>query len=224
MRGDGGGVGVLGTSSNGSGVYGSSSASVGAYGVSASGYGVLGIVANGAAGQGVGAITYNSNSIALSGSVGPGVPGAYAGYFNGQVTINGDFAVTGSKSALVPHPDGSHRLLYCVESPEAWFEDFGSGTLASGKADIALDADFAALVDTKDYHVFLTQHEAEGAGLAVTRRDAAGFTVMERNKGAGGGTFSYRVVARRKGTAGVRLAKATLPELHPAPAPVKPGG
>ncbi len=39
----------------------------------------------------------------------------------------------GTKSAAVPHPDGSHRLLYCVEAPEAWFEDFGEGTIGRGQ-------------------------------------------------------------------------------------------
>ncbi|MDQ2784245.1 MAG: hypothetical protein M3Y58_04500, partial [Chloroflexota bacterium] len=48
----------------------------------------------------------------------------YAGFFNGNLTV-----VNGNKNVAVPFPDGSHRLLYCVEAPEAWFEDFGTGTL-----------------------------------------------------------------------------------------------
>ena len=91
--------------------------------------------------------------------------GAIAGQFSGPVNIynapatgtpitTGDlyvqrnFQVSGTKSAAVPHPDGTHRLLYCVESPEAWFEDFGEGTITAGKADVKLDPDFAAVVDT----------------------------------------------------------------------------
>ena len=38
--------------------------------------------------------------------------------------------VGGIKSAAVPHPDGSHRQLYCMESPENWFEDFGNVSFA----------------------------------------------------------------------------------------------
>ena len=34
------------------------------------------------------------------------------------------------RSAAVPHPDGFHRRLYCIECPESWFEDFGEGTLS----------------------------------------------------------------------------------------------
>jgi hypothetical protein len=52
----------------------------------------------------------------------------------------------GPKSAAVPHPDGTTRILYCLECPESWFEDFGKGQLARGKAQIAFDPDFAAIV------------------------------------------------------------------------------
>ena len=48
------------------------------------------------------------------------------------------------------------RRLYCMESPESWFEDFGEATLVCGEASIPLDPDFAAVVDTAKYHVFLT--------------------------------------------------------------------
>ena len=44
----------------------------------------------------------------------------------------GNSAVTGTKSALVPAENGTHRTLYCVESPDCWFEDFGRGTQRYG--------------------------------------------------------------------------------------------
>ena len=43
-----------------------------------------------------------------------------AGYFAGDVTITGNLTLNGMKSAAVPFPDGSRRLLYCMESPELW--------------------------------------------------------------------------------------------------------
>lgn len=109
-------------------------------------------------GNGVVATTNTANNYALfgqtatAGAIGiyglGSVAGSYAGLFVGKVTVSGDFNVTGSKSAAVPHPDGTHRLLYCVEAPEAWFEDFGEGRLTGGRAAIALDPDFAAVVAT----------------------------------------------------------------------------
>jgi hypothetical protein len=55
--------------------------------------------------------------------------------------VNGNFVATGgTKSAAVKDATGQHRLVYCVESPESWFEDFGSGQLVGGKAEIKLDS------------------------------------------------------------------------------------
>ena len=99
----------------------------GCYGYSHNGPGLVG--ATGAAG-----------SAAVVGSTN-GVAGAYAAIFYGAFVVVG-----GAKSAAVPHPDGSHRLLYCMESPESWFEDFGEGQLACGKAEVTIDPDFAAVV------------------------------------------------------------------------------
>jgi hypothetical protein len=63
------------------------------------------------------------------------------------VFVRGDFTVAGgAKSAAVPHPDGTHRWLYCLESPESWFEDFGRAQLTCGRAEVKIDPDFAALV------------------------------------------------------------------------------
>ena len=85
--------------------------------------------------------------------------------------VNGNFTVIGPglKSAAVPHPDDSHRLFYCVESPESWFEDFGEGQLAEGKGAVRLDPDFAALVDVNGYHVFIL---SMGSLVAYSSRNA----------------------------------------------------
>ncbi len=148
--------------------------------------------------------------------------GAYAGYFTGPVTVAGDFAVTGSKSAAVKDPtDGAYRLLYCVESPEAWFEDFGAATFTAGKATVTLDPAFAVLVDTSGYHVFLTEQDDHNA-LFVASRSATGFVVQAKNAPGGTGTFSYRVVARRKDGTHPRLAKVVLPDATKLTVPPPP--
>ena len=49
-----------------------------------------------------------------------------------------------------------------------------TGTLAGGKADIKLDADFAALIHTEDYHVFLTSHG--DYHIHTPQRGASGFS------------------------------------------------
>lgn len=167
------------------------------YGISARGHGLVGATATAGAAAVVGA----SN----------GVAGAYAAAFYGSVIVGGDFTVVGgAKSAAVRHPDGSHRRLYCMESPESWFEDFGRGTLACGEATIALDPDFAAVVDASDYHVFLTGDEGIFE-LCVSSRTTEGFRVKARSADAAG-DFSWRVVAKRRDIAGPRLERVEIPK------------
>jgi len=190
------------------------------YGLSAKGHGLVGATATAGGAAVVGA----SN----------GVVGAYAAAFYGTTIVSGDFTVVGgAKSAAVPHPDGSHRRLYCMESPESWFEDFGEGALVCGEASITLDPDFAAVVDASKYHVFLTAHRSN-ADLAVTERSADRFCV--RGREGAEGTFSWRVVAKRKDIAAPRFEMVEIPKAptlppvpgsatatDPPPVPLLPG-
>jgi len=142
---------------------------------------------------------------------GTAVPGGYAGGFAGPVLVVGDFTATGgTKSAAVPHPDGTHRRLYCLESPESLFEDFGEARLVGGRAEVKLDPDFAAVVHNDDYHIFLTEYGDSG-GLYVANQSPSSFEVRARTAAASG-AFGYRVVAKRKDIPGPRLEKIKLPQ------------
>jgi hypothetical protein len=88
-------------------------------------------------------------------------------------------------------------MLYSLECPESWFEDFGRAQLTDGQAQVELDGDFAAVVSTGDYHVFLTP-EGDSQGLYVSSRSPDGFEVREQQGGKSTLEFSYRVVAKRK--------------------------
>jgi hypothetical protein len=142
--------------------------------------------------------------------------GLAAGYFVGNVFVRGGFYVTGTKSAAVPHPDGELRALYPIESPECWFEDVGRADLSGGRARVELDVDFAALVSTDDYHVFVTA-EGESNGLYVSARTEREFEVREQREGTSSLTFSYRVLARRKDVKVERLQKVKPPVDRPTP-------
>jgi len=144
-----------------------------------------------------------------------GLAGLFYGptVLDGPTFVFGDFFVVGAnnvKGAVVPHPDGSHRALYCMESPESWFEDFGEAALVKGKARVQLDADFAHLVDIRQYHVFLTPY-GDSEGLFVAKRNKTGFEVREQRDGTSNITFSYRIVAKRKDVKAERLTVINLP-------------
>jgi hypothetical protein len=95
----------------------------------------------------------------------------------------------------VPFADGTHRLLYAMESPESWFEDFGFGQLDNGVVEVRLEEIFQSVTSGDQYHVFLTEY-GDDNGLYVTDRTGTGFTVRSKTPSAGS-EFSYRIVARR---------------------------
>ncbi|HSD85082.1 MAG TPA: hypothetical protein VLG46_14535, partial [Anaerolineae bacterium] len=197
VYGTGNGFGVYGTSSNG-GVYGTGT-----------NYGVMGSSSDtGVYGSGYSGVRGNST---VSG--GPGIYGAaynlsgdYAGYFSGNVRVNGNFSVSGSKSAVVDTKDYGSRTLYAVESPENWFEDFGTGQLTNGEAVITIDPVFAETVNlTDDYHVFLTP--LGDCALYVDEKSPTSFTVRAMGGQTCSIAFDYRIVAKRLGYEDVRLAE-----------------
>ena len=225
-----------------SGVFGSSSAHAGVYGSSGS-TGVIGDARTGQTGvEGVGswAGVYGHVDYANPNADGAGVFGAAAvdignwesytgraGVFVGPVDVIGDLTVTGNqvvwgtKSAAAKHSDGTHRLLYCVESPESVFEDFGEARLVKGRAKLRLDRDFAALADMRHYHVFVTPY-GDCNGLYVCNRNRNSFEVREQGGGTSAVRFSYRVVAKRKHVTVKRFQKITAPKRPKIPPPLAP--
>ena len=140
--------------------------------------------------------------------------GFFAGWFDGPVFLNGDLFVTGKKSAAVDHQDGSRRVLYSLESPESWFEDFGEGSLVQGKTKVKLEPGFASVIKANSFHVFLTPY-GDSNGLYVSQRGTQGFEVREQGGGKASIRFSYRIVGKRKDIKGERLAKIALPKVKP---------
>jgi hypothetical protein len=162
-------AGVVGTSAGQPGVIGTSNANIGVVGFS----------------NNVGVVGRTSN------------PNSFAGFFAGNVIVNGTLTAN-VKNGVVAFPDGTQRVLHCMESPEHWFEDFGTARLVRGRAVVRLDADFAKVVTPGDYRVFVTP-EGDCAGLYVRGKSATRFEVRELQGGKSSVAFSYRIVARRKG-------------------------
>jgi hypothetical protein len=144
------------------------------------------------------------------------------------VDTNGHLHCDGGTSVAAAVDNGQRQVaLYAVESPQNWFEDFGSGRLASGAATAALDPTFVQTVNASGYHVFLTP-KGDCRGLYVDHETTAGFEVHELGGGQSNVPFDYRIVALRRGYEGVRLedmteriknmnAKAVQPQGPPGP-------
>ncbi|MGI8824193.1 MAG: hypothetical protein ACR2JC_00840 [Chloroflexota bacterium] len=230
------GIGVHGHSAGSNGVDGHSdgSTAAGVYGESNNdGYGVAGRSKNSSGGPGSGQAVYGETGTGIgvygrssdaSGNLGLGTgvygDSAYVGvYGHGPTGVYcaGNFVATGTKNALVPFPDGTHRALYSVESPECWFEDFGSATLANGSAQVRIDPEFAATVRMQDYHVFLVP-KGDCKGLYVNSQSSSGFVIHELQGGTSSIAFDYRIIAKRKDVEAPRLKAIELPKR-----PEKPG-
>jgi hypothetical protein len=219
------GVYGLGGAGNAPGVLGTggSSAADGVQGLTVSGTGVRGT----SNGSGFGGSFFSESGTGLVAEGNTGVPNTiglvasgnlYAAELNGNVVVqggnvtvsggnvvvDGDLTVTGAKSAAVAFPDGSHRLMYCVESPESWFEDFGFAELVNGEAEVTLDPSFVAVISGDPYHVFISEYD-EDHTLYATNRTRTGFRVRAKTSAAGC-TFSYRVVAKRRDVTASRFA------------------
>jgi hypothetical protein len=234
VYGSGGSTGVYGASAAGTGVYGNGG-STGVYGASAAGTGVYGdgvtygVHGYGSAGDGVYGYSADSNHAGVSGQGRTGVygkglsggdvgvegttyngSGDYAGLFYGNVRVVGNQVVTGSKSAAVNTLDYGTRALYSVESPENWFEDFGTGQLINGEAVVPIERIFAETVNlTEDYHVFVTP--LGDCALYVDGKSPTSFAVHAMGGQSCSTAFDYRIVAKRLGFEDLRLANVHTP-------------
>ena len=235
-------VGVEGVSDDGpAGVHGVSARRYGVFGESDQGVGVIGTSqtnaiqgwSTGTGGASVGVTGHSAGGTGVSGHsvTGIGVNGSsqrgWAGYFNGNVMVQGAFYVLGgTKAASVPHPDGTLRSLFCVESTESYFEDFGEVALSGDATKVSLDRDFAALVKCRNYQVFLTTYGPDA--VYVRRRTATSFEIARvspspksRNIRVG-----YRIVARRADVRSARLPVVEMPPTvtrPPVPEAARPG-
>lgn len=123
----------------------------------------------------------------------------------------GDTVAKGSKSAVVPLKSGQMVKVFSMESPEVWFEDFGSGQLMGGIAVVHLDAKFGQTANLpKGYHVFVTP-KGDCKGLFVANETKDGFEVRELGGGQSSIDFDYRIVAHRNGYETMRLPAAKVP-------------
>ncbi len=207
------------------GVYGNSSASSGyTSGVmgdtgSPGGVGVIGYnyassgMAIGVQGQsdspdGVGVWGYASST--ATSDVPVGVLGEAPSATGWGVYSIGDMGSSGLKLAVVETQDNGWRRLYAVESPEVWFEDFGTGQLIDGSATIDIEKIYSQTVNlSEDYHLFLTP--LGDCQLYVSDKGQSSFTVQA----IGGQTcnidFDYRITAKRLGYEEMRLDSETPP-------------
>lgn len=214
-----GGYGIVAQSSNAVGLYAASNTNVGGYCISTSNFGMIGsstsgIGAHGVSSSSIGVLARSATGPALR-AFGPTelYGDVEIGDFEVQgsalynLNITGDLKVNGQKSAIVRGADGDFRQFYCLESPENFFEDFGTAQLDRGKVSVKLDNEFKYFVAPKrGFYVFLTPL-GDTPGLYVSNLADDGFDVHEVGNGQSNIQFQYRVVCVRKDVPGKRLER-----------------
>lgn len=140
-----------------------------------------------------------------SASNGIGLVGANGNSSGYAIYSSGNFACSGTKSAVVRTSKGPTEM-YAVESPNNWFEDFGEGKLVNGRCHIELDPMFLETVTinkSNPIRVFVTLN-GDCKGIYV-QKGTNGFDVIELDGGNSNVAFDYRVIAKRKGYEQTRM-------------------
>lgn len=106
----------------------------------------------------------------------------------------------GAVSTIVDDVAGNKVTMFCPESPEVLFQDYGMGQLVNGQVVIDIDPTFAKniLVDAAHPLKVFIQLEGDCNGVFVANKSANGFTVTELASGTSNTSFSWMIVATRK--------------------------
>lgn len=131
-----------------------------------------------------------------------GASGIYA-YVGGRVSgINRKIVGTGSVSEIIPTENHGRITLTCPESPEYWYQDYGSVALQNGFAHVNLDpilADIIFVDDDNPIRVFCTPvNMTHFNGVAIMNQTASGFDLVELNDGQHSGILHYQIVVKPK--------------------------
>lgn len=131
---------------------------------------------------------YNS-----AGALGKRIMITYDVYAEKNLTVYGDFSVSGTKNRTVHTDQYADRLLYCYETPTPYFGDIGEGIICDdGLCYVAIDPVFVETISTNNYQVFLQRY---GEGDCYVKERKAGWFVVA---GTPGLSFGWELKAKQR--------------------------
>jgi hypothetical protein len=159
----------------------------------------------------------------------------YAGTNIGYAYVGGNdgFGATkitglGAVAEIIPTPNHGRIKLLCPESPEYWYQDYGSVELVNGFAHVELDpilVEITVIDAANPIRVFATPvNMLNFNGVTVTNQTATGFDLVELNGGTHSGKLDYQLIVKPKTNYGQgRFVQARgpaylKPEMEPAAA------
>jgi len=116
--------------------------------------------------------------------------------------LNRKIAGSGSVSEIIPTPNHGRIILTCPESPEYWYQDYGTVQMNNGQAHVDLDpilADIIFVNTDNPIRVFCTPVDMPNFnGITIMNRTSTGFDILELNGGTHSGTLEYQLVVKPK--------------------------
>jgi hypothetical protein len=195
-------AGLLAQGGSGPGIYASSTTNNGVFGTQTDPQGndlAAGVYGSSNTLDGNGVIGEANNGASAYGVWGKSSSG-FAGYFEGNVQVEGNLACTGTKPFIQAHPtDPSREIVYvALEGGEAGTYVRGTGHLIDGNAVIALPEHFALVTENQGLSAQLTPRGI-WLQLYVVELDTTQLNVREAQGQSGG--FDFLIHGIRRGYA-----------------------
>ena len=132
----------------------------------------------------------------------PGISRAYA-YVGGRVAgTNRKITGTGTVAEIVPTENHGRVTLICPESPEYWYQDYGTVNMVNGKATIVLDdilADIIIVDEDNPIRVICTPVGMPFFnGVTIMEQTTKSVEILELNGGTHSGKLQYQLVVKPK--------------------------
>lgn len=107
---------------------------------------------------------------------------------------------TGTVSEIIPTAKHGRVTLTCPESPEYWYQDYGSVKMITGKAHVSLDpilADIVFIDEQNPIRVFCTPVDMlYFNGVTIVNQTPTGFDLVELNGGTHSGKLDYQLILK----------------------------
>ncbi|MFM2190505.1 MAG: hypothetical protein RL491_891 [Bacteroidota bacterium] len=109
---------------------------------------------------------------------------------------------TNSVSEIIPTANHGRVMMTCPESPEYWYQDYGTVTLVNGTAHIELDEilkDIIVVDSLNPIRAFFTPNNmAYFNGVTIMNQTPNGFDIVELNGGQHSGVLHYQLAVKPK--------------------------
>ena len=138
----------------------------------------------------------------FSGNSYAGTNYAYA-YVGGRVAgVNRKIIGSGSVSEIIPTENHGRVTLTCPESPEYWYQDYGTVNMVNGKATIILDDILADIIIVDEENPIRVICTPVGMpyfnGVTIMEQTTKSVDILELNGGTHSGKLQYQIVVKPK--------------------------